>query len=191
MFNRSKTSLIAVAIVALSACSAALLHHPVAIAAAALADSAGNTVATAAMWQEASGLVHVDVEALALPPGDHPRTLKDLIDFNDKNRDREMPFFGQELFTKAEAKGPLTDPAYLKALKSSKSLSQAQGIDAVMLKNNLDAIIAPTGGPAWTTDLLNGDHFTGGSSTPSAVGAAFRGAADGRRFSPPGVARSA
>ncbi|PYT05040.1 MAG: amidase, partial [Acidobacteria bacterium] len=59
--------------------------------------------------------------------------------------------------------------AYLKALKSSKSLSQAQGIDAVMMKNNLDAIIAPTGGPAWTTDLLNGDHFTGGSSTPSAV----------------------
>src|SRR5205807_7983210 len=71
MFSRTKTSLIAVAIVALSAGSAALLHHPVAIAAAALADSAGNTVATAAMWQEASGLVHVDVEALALPPGDH------------------------------------------------------------------------------------------------------------------------
>ena len=105
----------------------------------------------------------------ALPAGDHPRTLKDLIDFNDKNKDREMPFFGQELFTKAEAKGPLTDPAYIKALKSSKSLSQSQGIDAVMMKNKLDAIIAPTGGPAWTTDLLNGDHFTGGSSTPAAV----------------------
>src|SRR5256714_6305150 len=105
----------------------------------------------------------------SLPPGDHPRTLKDLIDFNDKNKDREMPFFGQELFTKAEAKGPLTDPAYIKALKTSKSLSQAQGLDAVIRKNNLDAIIAPTGGPAWTTDLLNGDHFTGGSSTPAAV----------------------
>jgi amidase len=105
----------------------------------------------------------------ALAPGDHPRTLKDLIDFNEKNRDREMPYFGQEIFTKAEAKGPLTDPAYLKALKSSKLLAQAQGIDAVMTKNNLDALIAPTGGPAWTTDLLNGDHFTGGSSTPAAV----------------------
>ncbi|HZT57679.1 MAG TPA: amidase [Pyrinomonadaceae bacterium] len=105
----------------------------------------------------------------ALPPGDHPRTLKDLIDFNDKNRDREMPFFGQDTFTKAEAKGPLTDPAYLKALKTCKTLSQAQGIDALMTKNNLDAIIAPTGGPAWTTDVLNGDHFTGGSSTPAAV----------------------
>ncbi|HST51188.1 MAG TPA: amidase family protein [Pyrinomonadaceae bacterium] len=105
----------------------------------------------------------------ALPPGDHPRTLKDLIDFNERNRDREMPFFGQDIFTKAEAKGPLTDPAYLKALRTCKTLSQAQGIDAVMTKNNLDAIIAPTGGPAWTTDVLNGDHFTGGSSTPAAV----------------------
>jgi amidase len=105
----------------------------------------------------------------SLPAGDHPRTLKDLIDFNERNRDREMPFFGQELFTKAQAKGPLTDPAYLKALRSCQTLSRAQGIDALMTKNNLDAIIAPTGGPAWTTDLLNGDHFTGGSSTPAAV----------------------
>src|ERR1043166_9084659 len=104
-----------------------------------------------------------------LPAGDHPRTLKDLIDFNDKNRDKEMPFFGQEIFTKAQAKGPLTDPAYLKALRSCRTLSRAQGLDAVMTRNNLDAIIAPTGGPAWTTDLLNGDHFTGGSSTPAAV----------------------
>jgi amidase len=101
--------------------------------------------------------------------GDHPRTLKALIEFNEKNRQREMPYFGQELFTKAEAKGPLTDRAYLKALRSSKSLAQAQGIDAVVIKNRLDAIIAPTGGPAWTTDLVNGDHFTGGSSTPAAV----------------------
>jgi amidase len=105
----------------------------------------------------------------ALAPGDHPRTLKDLIAFNEQNKSREMPYFGQEIFTRAEAKGPLTDPAYLKALKSSKTLAQAQGIDAVMSKHNLDALIAPTGGPAWTTDLVNGDHFTGGSSTPAAV----------------------
>jgi amidase len=104
-----------------------------------------------------------------LTPGDGPRTLKALIEFNEKNREREMPYFGQELFTRAEAKGPLTDPAYLKALRSSKLLSKAQGIDAVMTKNRLDALIAPTGGPAWTTDLVNGDHFTGGSSTPAAV----------------------
>lgn len=104
-----------------------------------------------------------------LPPGDHPRTLKALIEFNEKNREREMPYFGQELFIKAEAKGPLTDAAYLKALRTSKTLSKAGGIDAVMIKHKLDAIVAPTGGPAWTTDLVNGDHFTGGSSTPAAV----------------------
>ena len=107
--------------------------------------------------------------SLAFAPGDTPRTLKALIEFNEKNRDKEMPYFGQEIFTKAEAKGPLTDAAYLKALRTNKSLSQAQGIDAVMIKHKLDAIVAPTGGPAWTTDLLNGDHFTGGSSTPAAV----------------------
>jgi amidase len=105
----------------------------------------------------------------SLAPGEHPRTLKQLIEFNERNRDREMPYFGQELFIRAEAKGPLTDPAYLKALRSSKALSQAQGIDAVMRKHNLDVLVAPTGSPAWTTDLVNGDHFTGGSSTPAAV----------------------
>jgi amidase len=104
-----------------------------------------------------------------LAPGEHPRTLKQLIEFNEQNREREMPYFGQELFIRAEAKGPLTEAAYLKALRTSKLMSQAQGIDAVMSKHNLDALIAPTGGPAWTTDLVNGDHFTGGSSTPAAV----------------------
>jgi len=105
----------------------------------------------------------------ALPPGDHPRTLKALIEFNERNRDREMPYFGQELFVRAEAKGPLTELAYRKALRTSKLLSQAQGIDAVMIKHRLDALVAPTGGPAWTTDLVNGDHFSGGSSSPAAV----------------------
>ncbi len=104
-----------------------------------------------------------------LPPGDHPRTLKQLIEFNEKNREREMPYFGQELFIRAEAKGPLTEAAYLKALRSSKAMSRAQGIDAVMVRHKLDALIAPTGGPAWTTDLINGDHFSGGSSSPAAV----------------------
>jgi amidase len=104
-----------------------------------------------------------------LPPGDHPRTLKQLIEFNERNREREMPYFGQELFIRAEAKGPLTEAAYLKALRASKALSRAQGIDAVMIKHNLDALVAPTGGPAWTTDLVNGDHFGGGSSSPAAV----------------------
>ncbi|HUQ32464.1 MAG TPA: amidase [Pyrinomonadaceae bacterium] len=97
------------------------------------------------------------------------RSLKEIIEFNEKNSDREMPFFGQDLFIKAEAKGPLTDKEYLDALAKNHKLSRIEGIDAVMSKHNLDAMVAPTGGPAWPTDLLNGDHFTGGYSSPSAV----------------------
>jgi amidase len=97
------------------------------------------------------------------------KTLKDVIEFNEKNRDREMPYFGQELFIKAQAKGPLTSPKYLQALKKNHLLSRTQGIDFVMKQKKLDALVAPTGGPAWPTDLVNGDHFTGGYSSASAV----------------------
>jgi amidase len=97
------------------------------------------------------------------------RTLKELIAFNDREREREMPFFGQELFEMAEKKGPLTDKAYLNALARNRRLSGRLGIDAVMIKHKLDAIVMPTLNPAWTTDLVNGDHFLGGSSTPAAV----------------------
>lgn len=97
------------------------------------------------------------------------RSLKDLIEFNEKNRDREMPHFGQELFRKAEAKGPLTEKAYLNALKKNLRLSRQEGIDAVMNKHRLDALMAPTGGPAWLTDWVCGDHSSGGSSSPAAV----------------------
>jgi amidase len=96
-------------------------------------------------------------------------SLKEVIEFNEKNSDREMPFFGQDLFIKAEAKGPLTSKQYLAALTKNHLLTRTQGIDFVMKKKNLDALIAPTGGPAWTTDWLNGDHFTGGYSSASAV----------------------
>ena len=97
------------------------------------------------------------------------RSLKEIIEYNEKNRGREMTYFGQELFLKAEAKGPLTSPDYLRALEKNRRLSRTQGIDAAIAKDRLDAIVAPTGGPSWTTDLVNGDHFTGGSSTPAAV----------------------
>jgi amidase len=97
------------------------------------------------------------------------RTLADLIKFNEANRDREMPYFGQELFEKAEKKGPLTEEKYKKALARNHKLSREEGIDAVLKKHKLDAIIAPTGGPVWPTDLINGDHYTGGYSTASAV----------------------
>jgi amidase len=97
------------------------------------------------------------------------KSLKEIIGFNEQYRDREMPYFGQDLFVKAQAKGPLTDKAYRDALTKNRRLSRKEGIDAVMDKNKLDALIAPTGGPAWTTDWINGDHFTGGYSTASAV----------------------
>lgn len=97
------------------------------------------------------------------------RTLKQLIEFNEKNREREMPYFGQELFVRAEAKGPLTSKEYRAALQKNQRLSRTQGIDYVMRRNRLDALLAPTGGPAWPTDWVNGDHFTGGYSTASAV----------------------
>jgi len=104
-----------------------------------------------------------------LSPVVKSRKLKDLIEFNNQNREKEMPYFGQELFIQAEAKGPLTGSAYKKALVKNHRMSRKEGIDAVMNKHKLNAIIAPTGGPAWTTDLINGDHYTGGSSTPAAV----------------------
>jgi amidase len=96
-------------------------------------------------------------------------TLKDIIDFNDRNRQKEMPYFGQDLFVKSEAKGPLTEKAYLDALAKNHQLARTEGIDATMDKYHLDAIVAPTGGPAWMTDLINGDHVAGGSSNAAAV----------------------
>jgi len=104
-----------------------------------------------------------------LGPGAPAKTLKDLIEFNEKNRDQEMPYFGQDLFIKAQEKGPLTSPKYVQALKKNHTLSRRQGIDFVMNQHRLDALIAPTGGPAWPTDWINGDHFTGGYSSASAV----------------------
>jgi amidase len=97
------------------------------------------------------------------------RTLKQVMEFNEKNRDKEMPYFGQDIFIKAQGKGPLTEKKYRQALRKNHLLSRGQGIDFVMRQHRLDALIAPTGGPAWPTDWINGDHFTGGYSSASAV----------------------
>ncbi len=105
----------------------------------------------------------------ALGPNAPVKSLKEIIAFNEQYRDREMPYFGQDLFIKAQAKGPLTEKAYRDALAKDQRMSRKEGIDFVMDKNKLDALIAPTGGPAWPTDWINGDHFTGGYSTASAV----------------------
>ena len=104
-----------------------------------------------------------------LGPSSPVKTLKDIIEFNDRNRAKEMPYFGQDLFLKSEAKGPLTEKEYVDAVAKNRQLARTEGIDAVMDKNKLDALVAPTGGPAWITDLITGDHFGGGSSNAAAV----------------------
>jgi amidase len=104
-----------------------------------------------------------------LGPGAPVHTLQEIIEFNERNRQKEMPYFGQDLFLKAQSKGPLTDKEYVDAVTKNHQLARTDGIDALMDKHHLDAIVSPTGGPAWLTDLVNGDHVAGGSSNAAAV----------------------
>jgi amidase len=96
------------------------------------------------------------------------RTLDGLIQFNEKHAAEELKWFGQEIFLTAQPRGPLTTPEYVSALQTSQTLSGPQGIDAVLKSAGVQALVAPTGGPAWTTDLVNGDHFSTSSSGPGA-----------------------
>lgn len=98
-----------------------------------------------------------------------PRSLADLIAFNNDHAAEELVHFGQEIFEMAVEKGSLADPAYLRALAAGHRLSRRQGIDAVMAEHRLDALVAPTGGPAWPIDHSTGDRGTGGSSRPAAM----------------------
>jgi amidase len=109
---------------------------------------------------------------LASRPG-VPQTLADLIAFNQKESAREMPHFGQEIFIKSQASGPLTAREYREAAAKAKRLAGARGIDAALKKDRLDAIVAPTTGPSWTTDLVNGDRYTGGAASQSAAMAGY------------------
>ena len=102
-------------------------------------------------------------------PGAEVRSLVDLIEFNERHAADEMPYFGQERLLTAEAMGPLSEPEYLEALAVARQLSRIEGIDRTMDEHRLDAIVGPTGGPAWATDLVNGDHFGGSSSGYPAV----------------------
>jgi amidase len=104
-----------------------------------------------------------------LGPDAPVKTLKDIIDFNNRNKDKELQYFGQDIFESAEEKGPLTDYRYVEALAKCRRLARTEGIDAVMEEHKLDAIVAPTIGPACMSDLVVGDRWLGGSTSPAAV----------------------
>jgi amidase len=101
-------------------------------------------------------------------PAVRTRSLAEVIAFN-RATPAETPFFGQDLFERAEATKGLTDPAYLEAAAKARRLAGAEGIDKLLAETGAVALVAPTGGPAWTTDLVNGDHFLGSSSELPAV----------------------
>ena len=96
------------------------------------------------------------------------KTLAEIIEFNTANAETAMPIFGQEIMEMAEGKGPLTDQEYLDALEKSKRLAR-DGIDNTMKEHKLDALIAPTNGPSWMTDHVNGDHYSISSSSLAAI----------------------
>ena len=133
-------------------------------------------IETAGKWGETETTVFLyelkaDLNAYLarLSSGAPVKTLKEIIEFNERNHEKEMPYFGQDFFVKSEAKGPLTEKEYVEALAKNRQLARKEGIDATMDKHNLDALVGPTGGPAWLTDLVDGDHFGGGSSGAAAV----------------------
>jgi amidase len=112
-----------------------------------------------------------DLDAWLAAAGPHApvHSLKEVIEFNQRHADRELLYFGQDLFVKAQAKGPLSSPEYVKAREACIQLAARDGIEATMTRHRLDAIIAPTLGPACLTDLVDGDHFVGGCTSPAAV----------------------
>jgi amidase len=108
---------------------------------------------------------------MSLGPSALVRSLKDVIAFNETHADEELGYFGQDIMTKSDVKGPLTSPAYKAALARNHLLSRTQGIDAVMIRFRLDALVAPTGGPAWLTDHVNGDGGMATAPAPSTIAA--------------------
>jgi amidase len=97
------------------------------------------------------------------------KTMADVIAFNEKNAGRELQFFGQEHLVAAQKKPGLDDKAYREALANNHRYSREEGIDKILKDEKLDALVAPTGGTAWLTDYINGDHYGGSFSSPAAV----------------------
>ena len=135
----------------------------------------------AAAWNDEQPLLVLEYEFKAnmnaylssLGPDAPVRTLAEIIDFNERNADREMPFFGQERLVASQARGPLTDPEYLNAVSAIQRGAREDGIDALMDSHDLDAIVAPTRSVAWKTDHIVGDRLTGGSSAGVAAIAGY------------------
>ncbi|MGD1093313.1 MAG: amidase [Bryobacteraceae bacterium] len=111
-----------------------------------------------------------DLNAYLEARGTKVKSLKEVIDFNNRNASREMPYFGQDLFIKAETKGPVSSKPYRDLLaRLNRTVFQEGGVDAVLARQKLDAFVAPTDGPAWPIDYIGGDHAVAGSSTPAAI----------------------
>ncbi|MHA2302120.1 MAG: amidase [Candidatus Thorarchaeota archaeon] len=127
------------------------------------------------LWETELEVLHHEFKAdlnaylAGLGPDAPVKSLEEVIEFNDNNRDRTMPFFGQDLMLESQKKGPLDTKEYVEALEKCKKLAKTEGLDPVLKDNKLDAVVAPSGGPAWLTDHVTGDHFSGGSSSLAAV----------------------
>jgi amidase len=132
----------------------------------------------AAAWNDPLSLVLLEYEFKAdlnaylatLGPDAPVQSLADVIDFNERNEDREMPHFGQERMIAAQARGPLTEPEYLTAKRTIQQANRGDGIDRLMSEHGLDAIVAPTRDLPWKTDYILGDRLDGGGSAgPAAI----------------------
>jgi amidase len=129
-------------------------------------DGVGDAEFTVLLYELKSDL---NAYLARLGPKAPVRSLKEVIAFNERHKQQEMPYFGQDQLVKAEAKGPLTSYEYLESLARCRRLTRTEGIDAAMDQSQLDALVAPTIGPACLTDLVAGDHWLGGSSKAAAV----------------------
>jgi amidase len=130
-------------------------------------DKLNDAELTILLYEFKAGL---DAYLAALGPAASVHSMRELIAYNERNAAREMPYFGQERLVEAQKKGPLTDAAYRKAVAKIRKLSRAEGIDATIARHRLDAIVAPTGAPAWPTDYINGDHEFGCSQAAAVAG---------------------
>jgi amidase len=128
----------------------------------------GNAMYEVLLYEFKAGL---NAYLASLGPSAPIKSLAEAIAFNERNADKSMPYFGQEIFHQAEAKGPLTDQGYLNARATATRIARDEGLDKTFADNSLDAIVAAGGGPAWLTNLVGGDHFRIGSSAAAAAAA--------------------